>query len=58
MIGIKMALTGLMMLVFCIWIYGLAKTPPVQQPLKELCAAGAILGLIAIPVGLLVAIWS
>lgn len=57
MIGLKIAATGLLIFVFSLLIYQTAKADPVQPRLKDFAALGGAIGLIAMPVGLLIAIW-
>jgi len=56
--GDKMALTGLVVFVFCFLMARLAAHPPKQQGAYRIFVSIMMLGLFAIPIGLIIQIWS
>jgi Na+/H+-dicarboxylate symporter len=58
MMGLNIALTGLVLFLFGLFMANIAKTPPRQQVLFSLSSSLTLIGLAAIPTGLIIDIWS
>lgn len=56
--GDKMALTGLVVFVFCLLMAKLSSMPPKQPVALRFFGFLMVLGFFAIPIGLIVQIWS
>lgn len=58
MIGIKIALTGLVFFIFSMLMFGAARKPPENKRIGGFMALLGILSLAAMPIGLIIAIWE
>jgi hypothetical protein len=56
--GDKMALTGLVVFVFCLLMVKLSSMPPKQPVARRFFGCFMVLGLFAVPIGLIIQIWS
>ncbi|MFV3387873.1 hypothetical protein ACNFCJ_21050 [Pseudomonas sp. NY15364] len=57
MIGLKIAFSGLVVFLFSIWMFSIARKPPENRRFGGLMVLLAMVSLPAIPIGLLLAIW-
>ena len=56
--GIKVALTALVVFVFAIFMSNLAKEPPRHEALFTFFAVVGLLAFCVIPIGLILAVWQ
>lgn len=58
MMGMNIALTGLVVFLFALFVSLLAKSPPRHDALFTVCAVMGMSAIVLIPVGLIMAIWQ
>lgn len=56
--GMKIAMTGLVVFCFFLFVGGLAKKEPRQDGLLRTAGLIMLVGLLAIPAGLIISIWE
>lgn len=56
--GMNIALTGLVVFLFALFVSLLAKSPPRHDALFTVCAVMGMSAIVLIPVGLIMAIWQ
>lgn len=56
--GYKIAITGLVIAMFFLFLGSIARRPPRQQNLMAVCGSLMLIGMLMMPIGLIVQVWS